>query len=198
MADEKSWSGRPGLGSPTGTVLRSPSVHAPQADSHSSARVMRAGGIGRVMDVFDFCTGTGVLACGAARLGAASDPQSTPHLLEAADLEPPVGDRVRIPFGPVMTKRPAWLREHGLVSELDTAEELWSSGRARSEAHARDARAASDHRPPRRGTRVASSTSSAIRRPSQDRFRAIPHAPRSRRCPSATPSKPRPTRSLMR
>ncbi|WP_420706749.1 methyltransferase [Streptomyces sp. NRRL S-1824] len=47
-----------------------PGVYRPQADSSLLAAAMRRESIGPGMDVLDLCTGSGVLALQAARLGA--------------------------------------------------------------------------------------------------------------------------------
>lgn len=53
-----------------GRILCLPGVYRPQADTSLLAAAMRREGIGPGMDVLDLCTGSGVLALQAARLGA--------------------------------------------------------------------------------------------------------------------------------
>ncbi|MFD3654911.1 HemK2/MTQ2 family protein methyltransferase [Streptomyces sp. NPDC058620] len=53
-----------------GRLVRLPGVYSPQADSLLLAAAMRREGIGPGMEVLDLCTGSGLLALHAARLGA--------------------------------------------------------------------------------------------------------------------------------
>lgn len=74
------------------------------------------------------CTGSGVLAVDAARLGAVnstlSGPEETLRRLTKAGLSASVSDRISLPFGPVMTERLPWPRGRGLIPQEVTREQL--------------------------------------------------------------------------
>jgi release factor glutamine methyltransferase len=61
-----------------------------------------------------------------------SDPGQTLALLQDAGLAAEVAAKARIPFGPVLRSRAAWLREQGLIQPGQTMEELVVVKAARS------------------------------------------------------------------
>ncbi|MFE0678333.1 HemK2/MTQ2 family protein methyltransferase [Streptomyces sp. NPDC058867] len=109
-------------------VSNPPYVPAPPGPAaHGRARAWDAGAGGR--DVLDrICDDVPrVLSPGGLLLlvhSALSGVDQTLHRLATAGLSAEVGERARVPFGPVLRQRRDWLCSRGLVAPWDESEEL--------------------------------------------------------------------------
>ncbi|MFJ8106164.1 HemK2/MTQ2 family protein methyltransferase [Streptomyces sp. NPDC096132] len=106
-----------------------PYVPAPGGDRmpYGTARAWDAGGDGRLLLDRICREAPGLLRPGGVLLlvhSALSDPGSTLAFLRASGLKASVTRRRRIPFGPVLRAREAWLRGRGLLSAHEENEEL--------------------------------------------------------------------------